>query len=174
MVNGYNDNIYLTELWGLTDLIYVKYLAHDWHMINEKSLQSFPKGKGFYSLALPKAQAVMPRKLFRNLLTAHLWYQVCFSVKPAWAILSQWFFSGAKKNRYLSIFWLLNKAVFLQYGRPGFDPWVWKEMETHCSILGWRISWTEEPGGLQSMGLQRVRHDWVTNTLHPQTRLLIP
>ena len=37
-------------------------------------------------------------------------------------------------------------------------------MATHCSILAWRILWTEEPGGLQSMGLQRVRHDWATNT----------
>ena len=35
----------------------------------------------------------------------------------------------------------------------------------HSSILGWRIPWTEEPGGLQSMGLQRVGHDWVTFTL---------
>ena len=33
-------------------------------------------------------------------------------------------------------------------------------MATHSSILAWRISWTEEPGGLQSIGLQRVRHDW--------------
>ena len=33
-----------------------------------------------------------------------------------------------------------------------------KEMATHFSILTWRISWTEEPGGLQSMELQRVRH----------------
>ena len=32
-------------------------------------------------------------------------------------------------------------------------------METHSSILAWRIPWTEEPGGLQSMGSQRVRHD---------------
>ena len=39
-----------------------------------------------------------------------------------------------------------------------------KRMATHSSILAWRIPWTEEPGGLQSMGLQRVRHDWVTNT----------
>ena len=31
-------------------------------------------------------------------------------------------------------------------------------MATHSSILAWRIPWTEEPGGLQSMGLQRVRH----------------
>ena len=34
---------------------------------------------------------------------------------------------------------------------------------THGSILAWRIPWTEEPGGLQSLGPQRVRHDWVTN-----------
>ena len=34
-----------------------------------------------------------------------------------------------------------------------------KEMATHSRILAWRIPWTEEPGGLQSMGLQRVRHD---------------
>ena len=32
-------------------------------------------------------------------------------------------------------------------------------MATHSSFLAWRISWTEEPGGLQSMGLQRVRHN---------------
>ena len=32
-------------------------------------------------------------------------------------------------------------------------------MATHSSILAWRIPWTEEPGGLQSMGLQRVRHN---------------
>ena len=35
---------------------------------------------------------------------------------------------------------------------------------THSSLLAWRIPWTEEPGGLQSMGPQRVRHDWATNT----------
>ena len=35
---------------------------------------------------------------------------------------------------------------------------------TYSSIPAWRIPWTEEPGGLQSMGLQRVRHDLATNT----------
>jgi len=34
-----------------------------------------------------------------------------------------------------------------------------KEMATHSRILAWRIPWTEKPGGLQSMGSQRVRHD---------------
>ena len=37
-----------------------------------------------------------------------------------------------------------------------------EEMATHSSILAWEIPWTEEPGGLQSMGSQRLRHDLVT------------
>ena len=52
------------------------------------------------------------------------------------------------------------------------ETWVWslggedpleKEMATHSSILVWRIPWTEEPGGLQSTGSQRVGLDWVTS-----------
>ena len=52
-----------------------------------------------------------------------------------------------------------------------WDTWVWslgwddpleKEMATHSSILAWRIPWTDESCGLQSMGSKRVGHDWVT------------
>ena len=42
---------------------------------------------------------------------------------------------------------------------PGLEDSLEYEMATHCSFLVWRIPWTEEPGGLQSMGLQRVRHN---------------
>ena len=45
-----------------------------------------------------------------------------------------------------------------------------KEMATHCSTLAWKIPWTEELGRLQSMGLQRVRHNWTTS-LHFNTEL---
>ena len=41
----------------------------------------------------------------------------------------------------------------------GWKDLLEKEMATHSSILAWRIPWTEEPGGLQSMGSQRVSHD---------------
>ena len=44
-----------------------------------------------------------------------------------------------------------------------------KEMGTHSSILAWRIPWTEEPGGLQSMGLQRVGHNIVIEHAHMQS-----
>ena len=52
------------------------------------------------------------------------------------------------------------------------ETWVWslgqedpleKGMATHSSMLAQRTPWTEEPGGLQSLGSQRVGHDWVTN-----------
>ena len=41
----------------------------------------------------------------------------------------------------------------------GWEDSLEEGMATHSGILAWRISWTEEPGGLQSMGLQRVGHD---------------
>ena len=41
-----------------------------------------------------------------------------------------------------------------------------KGMATGSSILTWRIPWTEEAGGLRSVGSQRVRHDWATNTIN--------
>ena len=41
----------------------------------------------------------------------------------------------------------------------GWEDSLEKGMATHSSILAWRIPWTEEPGGLQSMGLLRVGHD---------------
>ena len=55
------------------------------------------------------------------------------------------------------------------------ETWVrslgWKdpleeEMATYSSILAWKIPWTEDPGGLQSKGLHRVRHNWATEHRH--------
>ena len=51
--------------------------------------------------------------------------------------------------------------------RLEFDPWfrkiLWRrKMATHASFLAWRIPWTEVPGGLQSIGSQRVRHNLTT------------
>ena len=52
------------------------------------------------------------------------------------------------------------------------ETWVWslgwedpleKGIASHSSVLAWRIPWTEEPGGLQFMGSQRVRHNWATS-----------
>ena len=47
---------------------------------------------------------------------------------------------------------------------PGSGRSLEEGMATHCSILAWKIPWTEEPGRLQYIGLQRVRHDCAGNT----------
>ena len=47
-------------------------------------------------------------------------------------------------------------------GSLGQEDPLEKGMATQSSILAWKLPWTEEPGGLQSLGLQRVEHDWVT------------
>ena len=63
------------------------------------------------------------------------------------------------------------------------ETWVWslgwedpveKGMATHSSILAWRSPWTEEPGGLQSMGSQRVIHSLVTNTFNLYLFIWLP
>ena len=57
-------------------------------------------------------------------------------------------------------FTLERPAVWETWVRSlGWEDPLEKRMTTHSSILAWRILWTEEPGRLQSIGLERVRHD---------------
>ena len=99
------------------------------------------------------------------------------------------FMSAYGKSHYnWSLQFKKKKRISLQCRRPGFWSLGWEVpleegMATHSSILAWRITWTEEPARLQSMGSQRVRHDWATFThsrrigwkcikAFPQNRLL--
>ena len=65
------------------------------------------------------------------------------------------------------------KASACDVGDPGSIPGSGRSpgerMATHSSILAWRIPGTEEPGGLQSTGSQRVGHDWATTHTHTHT-----
>ena len=56
----------------------------------------------------------------------------------------------------------------LQGQTVGQEDSLEKEMATCSSIFAWEIPWTDGPGGLQSMGSQRVRHDWATKPPPPQ------
>ena len=62
-------------------------------------------------------------------------------------------------------YWSFSSSPFNKY--PGLISfridWSEKAMATHSSTLAWKIPWTEEPGGLQSMGSLRVGHDWATS-----------
>ena len=69
----------------------------------------------------------------------------------------------------LGLPWCLKRLrSHLQCGRPGFHPWAgkipWRRAQQPTPVfLPGESPWTEEPSGLQSMGLQRVGHDWATN-----------
>ena len=60
--------------------------------------------------------------------------------------------------------WVENLPAVETHWFLGQEDPLEKEIATHSSILVWRVSWTVEPGGLSSVGLQRVGHDWATNT----------
>ena len=72
------------------------------------------------------------------------------------------------------------KESTCQFKRPkrhSFNPWVRKipwsrKWQPIPLFLAWKVSWTEEPGKLQSMGLQTIRHDWsCTHTLWPKINI---
>ena len=63
--------------------------------------------------------------------------------------------------------WLSSKVIYLpmqetQVQSLGREDPLEKEMATHSRVLAWRIPWTDEPGGLQSIGSQRAGHDLAT------------
>ena len=60
----------------------------------------------------------------------------------------------------------------IQVQSLGQDDTLEKEMTTHSSSLAWEVLCMEEPGGLQSMGLQRVGHNWATKA-EPVLHLLV-
>ena len=77
--------------------------------------------------------------------------------------------------KFLLLFWASQvtqtvknlPAVWETWFDPGAGKIPWRRAwAPHSSILAWRIPWTEEPGGLQSMGSQRAGHDWATHTTH--------
>ena len=55
-----------------------------------------------------------------------------------------------------------------QIGSLGWEDLLEKKMATHSIILPWQVSWTKKPGGLQSLGSQRVRDDWATKQQQQQ------
>ena len=98
-------------------------------------------------------------KLIHNITSSYyIWVGSLFWLRP---------------NIVKALFWLCTQLAQMVKRLPTMrETWVWslgredpleKEMATHSSILAWKIPWTEDPGGLQSVGLQRVGHEWVTS-----------
>ena len=83
------------------------------------------------------------------------WVQalVCVTLSKSWASqVAQW--------QRICLPMQESQEMWLQF--LGWEDLLEEEMATPISILARKIPWTEEPGALQSMGLQRVIHDWAT------------
>ena len=109
------------------------------------------------------------------------WEQLCVALSPktlilpsvqgvvsvCWVLSRPWDLIGkAWTPDFISY---LSRAVPTRVRSLGWEVPLEKEMSIHSSICAWRIPWTEKPGGLQSVGSQRVRHDWATNAHNTHT-----
>ena len=87
--------------------------------------------------------------------------------------LSSGHFSSLRRSllpQWLS--WQRTSLAMQEMQETRVDP-LEKEMATCSNILAWKIPWTEEAGGLQTMGLQRIGHDWVCMHTHTSRMALV-
>ena len=90
-------------------------------------------------------------------------FKYYFMLSWQWALLS----GSAVKN--LSAIQVMKEMLVQSLGQ---EVTLEEEMATHCSILAWKIPWTERPGGLQSLGSRRIRYDLVTKQQQQPPRLM--
>ena len=92
----------------------------------------------------------------------HTFIKICMSK-------TYWFVNIERLNWTERIYWPMWETWETWVGSLGQEDPLEEEMAAHSSILVWKIPWVEEPGGLQSMGSQGVRHDWVRAHTHTCT-----
>ena len=109
----------------------------------------------FEDSVLPFALSIHPLAL-----SIHIWTIPSF-FQPSWAYIAPFTLPKSPYKASLVAQLVKNPPVMQEtwVQSPGGEDLLEKGMATHSSILAWRIPRTEEPGGLWSLGLQRVRHD---------------
>ena len=143
------------------------------NMLPRLTIASLPRSKHVLIswLQPPSAVILEPKYIIKSVTVFIVSPSICHEVMgPDAMILVFWMFNVV--NEWTLCYMCLLRSWFTQ----GLCPVVLeKEMAIHSSTLAWKTPWMEEPGRLQSMGLQRVRHDWVTSlhfTSCPVVRLL--
>ena len=136
-----------------------------------------PRSRNYWARSLggkdPLEKEMAPHSsvlAWENPMDRGAWWATVHGVTKSWTGLSEW---TRKKNTscqkipslfFLSHFWFFLALWPLQGSFCHIlDNFLEKAMAPHSSTLAWKIPWTEEPGGLQSMGSRRVGNDWVTS-----------
>ena len=103
-----------------------------------------------------------------------IWYEYCYSCFLLVSICMEYLFPALHFQSVCPLFWggsslvaqrvkHLSTIQEIQLQSLGWEDPLEKEMAIHSRTVAWKIPWTEEPGRLQSMGSQRVGHDWATS-----------
>ena len=108
-----------------------------------------------------------PVSKFRILCLKISWNVLSIPIHALVLLLYSLTWSPFFSNHFHSLILSFQSIGFMSY----YYLFLEKEMATHSSILAWRIPWTEEPGGLQSKGSQRVGHKWAINNTQEETEV---
>ena len=142
----------------------------------DNSSSRAPKGDWSHLSSLPFAQSHFLPPLPQEVILGHSLTNI-LRLKPSQSLLARkpdvQYYLSLKSITALSPSGSVVKNPPAKAGDTGLIPGsgnpLEREMATYSSILAWQIPWTEEPGGLQSMGSQRVGHDWA----HWASKMLI-
>ena len=104
----------------------------------------------------PRKETAPPQKEKQKKKTPWLFGEIlCLAALTFW--VRRWISLVAQTVKRLSTMWETRVQAL------GWEDPLEKEMAIHSSTIAWKISWTEDPGRLPSMGSQRIGHDWVTS-----------
>ena len=99
-----------------------------------------------------------------NSMDGGAWWATVHWVTKSWTQLSNFTFTFKHCVNGFTLLWklfsMMKMRICRNWNAEGMWNWREREMATHSSILAWRIMWTEETGGLPSMGSHRVGQDW--------------
>ena len=112
-------------------------------------------------------KTVCSKKRFSSISTQHLRILSCLMLDLVLKMNWAWCPFSAPPLYHVSLraqdFYIISTLKWLVYILSPLPHHVEKVMAPHSSTLAWKISWMEDPGGPQSMGSLRVRHDWATS-----------
>ena len=154
------------HLFNNFTLFVVIHTVKDFSIVSETEVDVFLEFPWFFCDPVDVDNLISGSSAFSKS-SLYLWkFLVHTLLKPSWKGFEHYLASMQNEHNCVIAQMVKNLPVMQEtwVRSLGQEDPLEKGMATHSSVLAWRIPWTEEPGRLQSMGLQSVRNHWATNT----------